>query len=96
MEHIIIPENSFNDLQNKINALYEMLVINSNHDSKANNEWLDGAETMKILKVSSRTLQNYRDNGKIGFTLLGARKIQYSRSSVEKLLMKNYNPPRKE
>jgi len=42
------------------------------------------------LKISKRTAQTWRDEGKISFSQVG-NKIYYKLSDVEKLMQENYN-----
>lgn len=47
------------------------------------------SELAEKLKVSRRSLQDYRNNGTIPFIRLGG-KILYRRSDIERVLEKNY------
>jgi excisionase family DNA binding protein len=47
--------------------------------------WLTGDEICKLLRVSKRTLQNYRDKRVIPFSQIG-RKIYYKVSDIEDYL----------
>lgn len=51
-------------------------------------DWLSTEEVMEMINVSRRTVQNYRDDGKISYTQDG-RKILYPRESIEKFLRDN-------
>lgn len=51
-------------------------------------DWLSTEEVMEMLHVSRRTVQNYRDEGKISYSQHG-RKILYPREGVEEFLRKN-------
>lgn len=44
-----------------------------------------------VLKISRRTLQDYRTNGILSYYLLGG-KVLYKESDVQKLLEDNYYP----
>lgn len=57
---------------------------------KSLQEWLDNTEVCEILNVSKRTLQNYRDCGKLGYTQIGY-KVFYRTEDVEKLLKNERN-----
>jgi len=54
-----------------------------------NETWLNIDETCRFLKVSKRTLQTYRDNGKLSFSQIGG-KIYFKASDIEDHLKKNY------
>ncbi|MFH5885321.1 helix-turn-helix domain-containing protein [Halalkalibaculum sp. DA3122] len=51
-------------------------------------EWLTTEDVMEMLSCSRRTVQNYRDEGKIPFTQEG-RKILYPRNGIEQFLSDN-------
>lgn len=52
-------------------------------------QWLIGEQVMKMLSVSTRTLQNYRDAGILGYSSFGG-KFYYLQSEIEQLLEKHY------
>ena len=52
-------------------------------------ELLTDKEVAYLLKVSRRTLQDYRNNGILLYTQVGG-KILYRASDIEKTLMKGY------
>jgi hypothetical protein len=52
------------------------------------NTWLDNQELCLFLKVTPRTLQNYRDQGILPYTQIGG-KIFYRQSDVFKVLEEN-------
>jgi predicted site-specific integrase-resolvase len=52
--------------------------------------FLDNQEFLLLLKISKRTAQTWRDEGKISFSQVG-NKIYYKLSDVEKLMQENYN-----
>jgi len=51
--------------------------------------WLDISDTAKWLKVSHRTLQNYRNQGLLPYSQIGA-KIYFRLQDLEEFLMKHY------
>ena len=54
----------------------------------------DNQEFMKIMNISLRTAQLWRDTGYIGFSQLG-NKIYYRIKDIQGLLNENYNPKTK-
>jgi excisionase family DNA binding protein len=54
--------------------------------------WLTGDELCKLLRVSKRTLQNYRDQRVIPFSQIG-RKIYYKYSDINEYLELHYVKP---
>lgn len=53
------------------------------------NRWLTSQEVCEILKISSRTLQTYRDRKQIPFSQTGP-KIYYKKSDIDKYLEDHY------
>ena len=52
---------------------------------------LDSREVSEILKVSRRTLQEYRNEGILPYIPLGG-KVLYRESDLEELLERHYHP----
>jgi len=55
--------------------------------------YLTDKEVSAKLKISRRTLQDYRNAGKLAYIQLGG-KILYRESDIEKMLEDNYNEAR--
>ena len=68
----------------------ESLVENSK-PSLNGERYLTDKEVSEKLKISRRTLQDYRTEGKVSYYQLGG-KILYAESDIEKLLNNNYFP----
>ncbi len=51
--------------------------------------WLTVEEVCKLLAISSRLLQNYRDEGLIAFSQYG-HKIYFKAADIESFLLQNY------
>ena len=87
MEAIIITKDQFSDLMSKLDTIQSQL--NSKADPKKET-FLDNQEFLLLMKISKRTAQTWRDEGKISFSQVGS-KIYYKLSDVEKLLQEHYN-----
>lgn len=66
----------------------ESLVANS-RPTLGGERFLTDREVSERLKVSRRTLQDYRNNGIVAYYQLGG-KILYKESDIEKMLLANY------
>lgn len=55
------------------------------------NIFFDTKGMMKVMSISHRTLQLWRDANVIGYSQIG-NKIYYSLDDIQKLLKDNYNP----
>ncbi|WP_077084647.1 helix-turn-helix domain-containing protein [Porphyromonas gingivalis] len=53
--------------------------------------YLTDDELSRLLHINRRTLQDYRNMGRISFVKLGG-KVLYREEDVEKLLQENYRP----
>jgi hypothetical protein len=60
----MISMEDFYELMNKIERLNQRLeaLDHANMNPETPFGWLDTPDVMKLLKISSRTLQGYRDN----------------------------------
>ena len=52
--------------------------------------YLTGDEVCSLLRLSTRTLQDYRDNGTIAYCKIGG-KILYKQSDIQTMLERHYN-----
>ena len=53
------------------------------------NKWLSSEEICRLLMISKRTLQSYRDRGILPFAQVG-RKIYYKDSDIDEYLNQHY------
>jgi excisionase family DNA binding protein len=58
-------------------------------DGKELENWLTSEEVCHLLRVSSRTLQTYRDSAILPFSQIG-RKIYYKASDIQEYLISHY------
>ena len=90
MEVITIESSAFNEI---LSALEEIKnKVRKLELERINDQWFTGERVLNLLKISKRTLQNYRDSGKIGFSQIGS-KIYYRRADIEEFLNRHYNQP---
>ena len=75
----------------KLETMFEKIdAIKENARPLLNGErYMADKELSLKLKISRRTLQEYRNNGLLPYILLGG-KILYKESDIEDLLEKNY------
>jgi len=86
MNIINIDEDVFNDMASRFeNFKNKVLKLTERNKSKGMNDWLDNQDVCLLLNISPRTLQSYRDMGKIGFSQINY-KIYYKASDIEKFL----------
>ncbi len=88
MQAILINEEAFINLLKEIQEM-KALLKSLQKDQAQNDRWLNTNEAAKILDVTTRTLQNYRDSRKISFSQVGS-KIYYRFLDLEKFLMDHH------
>jgi len=87
MEAIILSKEQFTEIISKLEIIQSQ--IQSKGEPKKET-FLDNQEFLLLMKVSKRTAQSWRDDGKISFSQVG-NKIYYKLSDVEKLMQEHYN-----
>ena len=93
MEVITIEKETFEGMLSSLNTLTELVIsLTQGFSDKKLDDWLDGQEVCLYLNISPRTLQTYRDTGKISFSQIN-RKIYYKSSDVEALIKMNIINP---
>ncbi len=75
-------EKAFSQLEELTNAVKESNL-------KIEDPFVSNSKFMKLMEISTRTAQIWRDEEKIGYSQI-AGKIYYRRSDIEKLLNDNY------
>ena len=89
---VVIPQEEWLNLHEKLDKLAE-LVTNRNAKDK-NSEWIESDAARKMLGISPKTWQNYRDQRVIPFSQIG-RKIYVNRGDLESFMRSHYIKSRK-
>lgn len=84
---ILLPQSAWEGLNRKLEELAS-LVANRNHSDKMN-EWIESGEARRMLGVSQKTWQTYRDNRVIPFSQFG-RKIYVRKADLEAFMQSHY------
>ena len=93
MNYYIITETNWAKLRDEILSLAESCHKAFGEKSK-HTDWLHNGDVCRLLNISKRTLQHYRDTGVLPFTQIG-HKCYYKREDVEALLLTKSNKPKK-
>lgn len=88
MNAIILTQDQYNEIITRIDEIKSEVKGTS---KSGTDEFIDNADFIQLMKISKRTAQAWRDEGKISFSQVGG-KIYYKMSDVQDLLNKNYNP----
>ena len=84
MGYFIITDSNWARLRNEILCLAETCHKAFGEQSK-HTDWLHNGDVCRLLNISKRTLQHYRDTGVLPFSQIG-HKCYYRREDVEWLL----------
>ena len=84
----IIDFESYQELLQKIEQINQKLS-SIQKSSMNESKWLTNSEVSKLLNVTPRTMQNYRDKGTIPFSQI-VNKIYYKASDIDKHLEMHY------
>jgi excisionase family DNA binding protein len=87
----ITKEDRLNSLYQKIDRLSETIenIVRTPKPTLGGEQYLTDREISKLLKISRRSLQDYRTEGKIPFYRLGG-KVLYRASDIEQFLENHY------
>ncbi len=85
MEVITIESRAFKQLVEKLDALTEYVHSMERPTEDEDEKWVGSGEVCRFLKISDRTLQRLRTNGKITCSNLGG-KYYYQIGQIKKLL----------
>ena len=88
MNAVILTQEQYNEIITRIDEIKSEIKGNTKTNS---DEFVDNADFIKLMNISKRTAQAWRDEGKISFSQVGG-KIYYKMSDVQELLNHNYNP----
>lgn len=84
---VVLPKNEWESIKM---AVYDMKeLLQGRASSGASGEWLESTEARKILGVSPKTWQTYRDRRLISFAQFG-RKIMVKRADLEAFMNAHY------
>ncbi len=78
-----------NRTQQAFDSLME--IRDNHHPTLANISFLTDKEVARLLRVSRRTVQNYRDSGILPYYIIGG-KCLYVESEIAYLLEENFHP----
>ena len=75
----VVPEEEWRNLHNTLEQIIDLITRRNADDSGG--EWIESEDVRKILGVSPKTWQNYRDQRIIPFSQIG-RKIYVNRADL--------------
>jgi hypothetical protein len=92
MDNVITRQSEFfTDLISKIKTMETEIEAMKDGNLSCSSKWLNSDAVMQKLGVSRRTLQTYRDNRILPYSVVGG-KFYYSVRDIEDLMKNNYVP----
>jgi len=86
MQVIQFTEKEYQALIERLDSLNEKLSANKQSPEDI---IFDNADVLKILKVSRRTLQQWRTDGVISFSQVGS-KLYYTQKDINEFIQRHY------
>ena len=86
MGYFIITDSNWAKLRNEILSLAETCHKAFGERSR-HTDWLHNGDVCRLLNISKRTLQTFRDNGTLAYTKIGNR-TYYLPEDVERIVTK--------
>ncbi len=86
MEVIILDARQFERMLAKVEAFAaEVKALLDEHIDRGTKKWLSSQQACRLLNVSFRTLQTYRDNGMLPFAQIG-HKVFFRPEDIERIV----------
>lgn len=90
MEIITIEKKTFELWKQKFEEFINRMDALCAPHRKKQEKWLDNSDVCRLLNVSARTLQTYRDTGKLPYSQINS-KIYYKASDVDAFVQSKVN-----
>ena len=84
---VVLPESEWNGIKDLLQEVKD--TLQAKYKTEINAMWVESTEARKILGVSAKTWQDYRDKRVIPFSQYG-RKIYVRRADIEAFLQKHF------
>lgn len=87
LQMAVVPANFLDSLMQEVKEVKD--ILKTNKEKEFANDWIDSISARKMLKISQKTWQTYRDERRIPFSQFG-RKICVKRTDLEKFMEQHY------
>lgn len=84
---VVLPKTAWEGVVSEIQELKNILQKKS--EEEVNNQWIESTQARKMLGISPKTWQTYRDERRIPFSQFG-RKIYVKRADLEAFMESHY------
>ena len=83
---LLIPQEEWQSLHEKLDRLTD--IVEKTQRGSSSCDWLESEEARKLLGISPKTWQNYRDQRLIPFSQIG-RKIYVNQADIDNFLLRH-------
>ena len=83
----VVPQDFLLKMESDLNELMELMRIKT--EEEINSQWVESTKIPKVLGISRKTWQTYRDKRLIPFSQIGS-KIYVKRLDLEKFMSDHY------
>lgn len=87
MAMVVVPQEVWQEVKEDLQEVKELLTAKSTEEAR--NEWIESVEARKMLGVSPKTWQTYRDRRIIPFAQIG-RKILVKKADLVAFMESHY------
>ena len=84
---VVVPQEWLYEVRDKLDSVKSILEGKSKEE--INSQWIESVDARRILGISQKTWQTYRDERRIPFSQFG-RKIYVKRADLESFMESNY------
>ena len=85
MNIVTIEEQTFKQICGQFSGFVSQVERICRENTHQPEKWLSGREVCALLGISIRSLQSYRDSGKLGYSQIG-NKLYYKSADIERLI----------
>ena len=85
MNIVTIEEQTFKQVCGRFSGFVSQVERICKENTHQPDKWLSGREVCALLGISIRSLQNYRDSGKLGYSQIG-NKLYYKSADIQRLI----------
>ena len=87
LQMAVVPQSFLNKMEEKLESLEN--ILRDKNEQELNSQWIESVKIPKILGISQKTWQTYRDKRLIPFSQVGS-KIFVKRADLVKFMEAHY------
>lgn len=88
MEVVTMQSEVFQALMKKLNSMESQIEKMSQKRPRLEDEYIDSTEVCRLLKISRKTLERYRDKDMIPYTKI-KRRVFYRFADLDEFMLRN-------